>query len=180
MEKNPTNINSQALLVACRYLRSCQAANKQDVESHEVEDTQAVVACTPHRVESPRKAPLVVNVKVAHIRPQGYHDLSEWMKNPEHVYIGRVGAVFLDINGAKRRFPEKSSEWANPFTVKKYGDRCLELYEAWLRDKLEKDGIDELKKLKNKVLGCWCYPNKCHGDILKKYIVGLPDYSCSY
>jgi hypothetical protein len=27
-----------------------------------------------------------------------------------------------------------------------------------------------LKKLKNKVLGCWCYPEKCHGDILIKIL----------
>lgn len=172
MERNPTNSDSLAVVVV--------DASQQDDECDEVEHPCAVVTSTPHHDESLRKAPMVVNVKVAHIRPKGYHDLSEWMKNPEHVYIGRRGAVFLNINGAKQRFPEKSSEWANPFTVKKHGDRCLELYEEWLIDKLEKDGTDELKKLKNKVLGCWCYPNKCHGDILKKYIVGLPDYSQTY
>ena len=172
MEKNPTNCNSLAVVPV--------GTSQQSVECDEVDHTRAVVTATPHHIESQRRAPMVVNVKVAHIRPQGYHDLSEWMKNPEHVYIGRRGAVFLNINGVKRRFPEKSSEWANPFTVKKHGDRCLELYEDWLRAKLEKDGIDELKKLKDKVLGCWCYPNKCHGDILKKFIVGLPNYSQTY
>lgn len=29
--------------------------------------------------------------------------------------------------------------------------------------------------LKDKVLGCWCYPEKCDGDILKKIINELLD-----
>ena len=114
----------------------------------------------------------IVNVKVSHIRPS-YTDLHDWMKNPENEYIGRGGVVFITLNGdkTKKRFPPKSSPWANPFTVKKEGrDRCLELYETWLRDKIKKEGTGEIKKLKNKVLGCWCYPEKCHGDILIKIL----------
>ena len=112
----------------------------------------------------------IVNVKVSHIRPS-YSDLHDWMKNPENEYIGRGGVVFITLNGEKKRFPQKSSPWANPFTVKKEGrDKCLEMYECWVRKKIEKEGKDEIKKLKNKVLGCWCCPEKCHGDILVKII----------
>ena len=108
----------------------------------------------------------VVNVKVKHIRPE-YNNLKEWMENPNHEYIGRRGVVFID----KERFPKKASQWANPFTVKKEGrDKCLEMYEYWVREKIEREGKDEIKKLKNKVLGCWCCPEKCHGDILVKII----------
>ena len=108
----------------------------------------------------------VVNVKVKYIRPN-YNNLKEWMNNPNNIYIGRSGVVFIN----KERFPKKQSQWANPFSVKKYGrEKCLELYEAWIREKLEKQGTDELKKLKNKNLGCWCHPDKCHGDILIKIL----------
>lgn len=108
----------------------------------------------------------VVNVKVKHIRPD-YDNLKEWMENPNHEYIGRRGVVFIE----KERFPKKASQWANPFIVKKEGrDKCLEMYECWVRKKIEKEGKDEIKKLKNKVLGCWCCPEKCHGDILVKII----------
>ena len=104
----------------------------------------------------------VVNVKVKFIRPQ-YENLREWMEDENNVYIGRGGVVFID----KVRFPKKASTWANPFKVKTEGiDKCLELYETWVRDKIKKEGTEELKKLKNKVLGCWCKPGKCHGDIL--------------
>jgi hypothetical protein len=109
----------------------------------------------------------VVNVKVKNIRPE-YSTLSDWMENSNHEYIGRCGVVFIN----KERFPKKTSYWANPYTVKKEGrDKCLELYEIYIREKIKKEeGFEELKKLRGKVLGCWCHPEKCHGDILLKII----------
>ena len=72
--------------------------------------------------------------------------------------------------------PKKASQWANPFAVKIYGrDKCLELYEEHIRNKIKKEGIEDLKKLKNKVLGCWCKPEKCHGDILLKILNEIED-----
>lgn len=78
----------------------------------------------------------------------------------------------------------------NPFTHKpntKYGriivdtrEEAINNYEDWLKNKiLEKDEIilNELKKLvdfykKNNQINlvCWCKPESCHGDILKKFI----------
>ena len=87
----------------------------------------------------------VINVKVKNIRPS-YYTLSDWINNPQHEYIGRSEIVFIN----NERFPKKSSIWANPYTVKKEGrEKCLELYEIWLK----KEGTKEFKKLKNKVLG---------------------------
>ena len=105
----------------------------------------------------------IVNVKVAHIRPT-YHTLEDWMTNPQHEYIGRSGIVFIN----NERFPKKSSEWANPFTVKKYGiDKCLELYEIWLRTKIKKEGIDEFNKL------------TIHKDVSLDYLENLADMWCA-
>ena len=47
----------------------------------------------------------------------------------------------------------------------------LILYEIWLRDKIKREGTAEFKKLKNKVLGCWCKPESCHGDIIIKLLI---------
>jgi hypothetical protein len=113
----------------------------------------------------------VVNVKVKYIRPK-YETLAEWMEDSQNMYIGRSGVVFIN----NERFPKQSSNWANPYTVKKYGrEKCLELYEEWIRSKIVKEGNEELLKLKDKVLGCWCKPNSCHGDILVKIIKELQD-----
>ena len=93
----------------------------------------------------------IINVKVKNIRPN-YNTLFDWMNNKQHEYIGRPGIVF--ING--KRFPKKASQWQNPFTVTEHGrDKCLELYEKFIRDKIDTEGTTEILKLKNKILGCW-------------------------
>ena len=111
----------------------------------------------------------VVNVKVAHIRPE-YDNLEEWMDQSNHVYIGRSEIVFIN----RARFPKVESVWANPYKVDKNGlEYCLVLYESWLRDKLEREGVEEFMKLKGKTLGCWCKPKRCHGDIIIKLLEEL-------
>ena len=63
------------------------------------------------------------------------------MTDPNHVYIGRAGIVFIE----NQRFPKQASPWANPFKVGNDRETCLELYEEWLRDKIKRDGTKELK-----------------------------------
>ena len=113
----------------------------------------------------------VVNVRARYIRPQ-YNNLKEWTDDPNNVYIGRRGIVFID----GKRFPESDSIWANPFKVGKDGDidHVLTKYHSYIVDKLEYGEIptSELQFLKGKNLGCWCAPNRCHGDIVK-FIVDL-------
>lgn len=63
----------------------------------------------------------------------------------------------------------RGSVWGNPFTVARYGrKRCLELYEKYFRNSpvLMADVI----KLDGEVLGCYCKPKPCHGDIIIKII----------
>ena len=115
----------------------------------------------------------IVSCRVKSIRPE-YNNLEEWFKNPDNVYIGRHGRIF--IGGGKpanrRLFHYQSSIWHNPFSIKDYGlDRCLELYEQYIREKIEVDPETyDLLSLKGKCLGCWCKPNRCHGDILLSLI----------
>lgn len=110
----------------------------------------------------------VVNVKVAHIRPQ-YDNLEEWMKDPQNIYIGRKGIVFIaQDDGSKKRFPPNNSYWANPFKVDKNSTRedIVLKYKNYITEKLDHDGWDKLNELRGKKLGCWCKPDICHGDIL--------------
>ena len=112
----------------------------------------------------------VINVSVKNIRPQ-YKNLHEWIGNKnDHVYIGRKGVVFID--GV--RYPLENSIWANPYKISNDMSReqVLELYNEYIKNKLEKDNnlIKELLKLKGKKLGCWCKPECCHGDILLEMI----------
>ena len=80
-------------------------------------------------------------------------------KKPYDIYIGRP------------------SKWGNPFSIgQNYQGRVMtredvvRAYKDWL---LHSDKGQELfkaiKELKGKILGCWCYPEMCHGDVLAYY-----------
>lgn len=117
----------------------------------------------------------VCNVKVSYIRPH-FRNLRDWMNDPDNVYIGRSGVVFID----GKRFPQGSSLWANPFKIGRDGNRkaVLDKYRVYINDRLESEpGLkQELKKLEGKTLGCWCVENEndpevvCHGQILAELL----------
>jgi hypothetical protein len=107
--------------------------------------------------------PVVVNVKKVELNKRGYKDFKDWNNDEDHLYIGR-GLEFY-VKGAKH------SKWHNPYSLKKYTiEESLKLYEEHIIDNLY-DDLDEL--LAYKELGCWCKPNKCHGDILLKLLKKL-------
>ena len=123
----------------------------------------------------------VINCKVSYIRPN-YNTIQEWMNHPNHEYIGRRGIVFIN----KERFPKQDSIWANPFKIGRdvTRDDVLCKYEKLLRDKLYTNDVnkatdaaaiykEDLLKLDGKILGCWCKPESCHGDVLLKLIEEL-------
>ena len=67
----------------------------------------------------------------------------------------------------------RGSKWGNPFSHKKgtqakfvVGSReeAIEKYREYILS--QQDLIDSLPELKDKVLGCWCAPKSCHGDVL--------------
>lgn len=103
----------------------------------------------------------VVNIRKKELNKRGYKDFNDWNRLDNSVYIGRNMTFYVD--GTEK------SKWCNPFSVKKYGrDKCLELYENYVRNNAEL--MNSLEELRNKELGCWCHPEPCHGDILVKLL----------
>ena len=87
-------------------------------------------------------------------------------KEPYDVYIGRP------------------SKWGNPFThikdrktkaefVVETRKESIDRYREWILNQPEL--LKSLPELKCKVLGCWCKPKSCHGDILVELIEKLGD-----
>jgi hypothetical protein len=77
------------------------------------------------------------------------HALIQWARdNGLYAYIGRP------------------SRWGNPFVIGKHGDRttCIEKYRAKLIANAER--VQEVESLRGKVLGCFCHPQPCHGDVI--------------
>lgn len=116
----------------------------------------------------------VVCVKVADIRPK-YNDLKQWAEDPNNVYIGRKGVVFVtDISENKTRYPLHDSMWANPFKIMGTTTRetVIEQYREYILNKIQKGEIslNDLESLRGKTLGCWCKEKgqdvPCHGDVL--------------
>lgn len=104
----------------------------------------------------------VVNVKVQYLRPK-YKNLKEWCEDPNNIYIGRKGVVFID----NKRYPEHDSPFFNPFKIGRDGDRneVVNKYYQYITVKIKNNEVD-LGILKNKNLGCWCAPELCHGHVL--------------
>lgn len=75
------------------------------------------------------------------------------------VYIGRPG------------------EFGNPYTVQTYGrEKAIELYRKHFYARLQREPAfkAQVHALKGKVLGCFCKPEACHGDIIAQYLNGEP------
>ena len=78
-------------------------------------------------------------------------------KEPYDVYIGRP------------------SKWGNPYIIGKDGTReeVIQKYEEHVRS--SKILMRALPSLEGKVLGCWCPPKPCHGEVLIKLLEELKD-----
>lgn len=84
-------------------------------------------------------------------------------KQKYDVYIGR----------GKDPITGQFSVFGNPFKIFKDGTRAevIEKYEQYLKERMKTDNDFKkaVKSLRGKVLGCWCSPLQCHGDVLVKY-----------
>ena len=67
----------------------------------------------------------------------------------------------------------RPSKWGNPYKVRDHGrQKAIALYREWLYETPEGRKImaDAKKELKGKILGCWCKPLPCHGDVLAEIV----------
>lgn len=67
----------------------------------------------------------------------------------------------------------RPSKWGNPFEIGKDGNRdeVIRKYEQWIMG--EHKLLESIDELRGKVLGCWCAPKSCHGDVLAKLADGI-------
>lgn len=66
----------------------------------------------------------------------------------------------------------RPSVWGNPFKVGFNGDRDLviDLHARWIVQ--QEDLMAQIHDLRGKVLGCFCSPKRCHGEILVRLANG--------
>lgn len=101
------------------------------------------------RLASPDGPTTVVNIRTSPRHATG----------PNYVYVGRG----------------RGSVWGNPYShgtntsarfLVATREEAVEKYEEWLLN--QPDLLARLPELRGKVLGCWCKPLACHGDVLSR------------
>lgn len=67
----------------------------------------------------------------------------------------------------------RPSKWGNPFTIGKDGSRAevIAKCRTWITCQPEML-VAVRRELRGKVLGCWCAPKACHGDVLAEIANG--------
>ena len=95
---------------------------------------------------------------VANMRNGGDEALISWAKE----------------NGHFQRI-DRNSQWGNPYELGKDGDRdtVCNSHIYYFKKKLSLH--QQLMDIKGKVLGCWCYPERCHGNYLKDLADGTDE-----
>jgi len=83
------------------------------------------------------------------------------------------------VNKRKEKFEVyigRGSPFGNPFVIGVDGDRdeVIHKFDEYFCNKLATDSKFKLAvwELKDKVLGCYCKPQRCHGDIIANYVDG--------
>jgi hypothetical protein len=70
---------------------------------------------------------------------------------------------------------DRTTKWGNPFThvrdrltrasfLVPTREEAIAAYERWVL--AQPDLVAALSELRDKILGCWCRPLACHGDVL--------------
>lgn len=109
-------------------------------------------------IETNKKKTKVEPPKVVHLRRKNGKIVEDC-----DIYIGRV----CNMGGWRLT----QSKWQNPFPVKKFGrDESLKRYKDYI-EKNTNNLYDQLEELAGKRLGCWCKPERCHGDVLRELFI---------
>ena len=69
----------------------------------------------------------------------------------------------------------RGSKWGNRFVIGRDGDRAevIRKYREWIMG--NEYLLSCLSELKDKVLGCYCKPLACHGDVLVELVEKLAE-----
>jgi len=68
----------------------------------------------------------------------------------------------------------RGSPFGNPFKIGVDGDReqVITKYRDYFYNRIKNDAVfrQQVKQLKGKILGCFCKPLPCHGDVIVEYL----------
>lgn len=133
-------------------------------ERDRVRQTRMCLACVKEHGEKV----YVPDVKAAVVAANALATVVNLRRRPYQVYIGRANPGLGESDGT----------FGNPFHIDGHSadaaarEECIQKYARYLRDRLLADTEFRRKvlTLKGKVLGCWCMPKRCHGEVLVEWL----------
>jgi hypothetical protein len=163
----------------CRYYTGgvlCNADRAPDYAA-------SVGSCGKYEGEAITRAALIAEIRDSNLREHSpLHWSEEESARRERVEAGVT--VVANLRGANDKYllnwarfkgllvrVNRSSEWGNPFKMPADGDRdtvCAHYALHYLSHKPSL--LNKIHSLKGKVLACWCYPERCHGDYLAEWV----------
>ena len=140
----------------------------------EIKETQNQVV-TPNAVQKIVKKAIreeeIKEVVKKNEIPKIEQELIDKLKNGETIVIN-INKHYHVLDYAKNNNLyiqiDRWTDWGNPFILGSDGDRdeVCNAYEVYFNYK--KSLLKKLPNIKGKALGCHCYPERCHGNHLKK------------
>lgn len=85
-------------------------------------------------------------------------DFGNLPSDPQQPTVGRINKCKVPIG--------RGTKWGNPYKIGPDGN-CREVILKYADYVLKSDLMDNLPELYGQVLGCYCSPKLCHGDILR-------------
>ena len=105
------------------------------------------------------------------------------MAQPLFCYIKHMHMATRVVHCKREKYDiyiGRPSKWANPYSHKssKYPDvilvktrqEAIDCYREYITNGAGRHLLKDLNELKDKVLGCWCKPKACHGDVLAELV----------
>ena len=90
---------------------------------------------------------------------------------------GRLPKIMTVVNLYKSNYDVyigRPTLFGNPYIVGKHGERgqCVEFFKEYFYARLASDAEfrEAVDSLRGKVLGCYCKPQACHGDVIEEYL----------
>ena len=84
-----------------------------------------------------------------------------WVDDPNHLYIGR------------KKGELSASKWQNSYNITTSQNRTKAIQKFETKLHQSQHLVKSVNELKGKILGCWCAPLQCHGEVLHR-LAGNP------
>lgn len=153
-EERPS-VAEQAKVIAAEHGRD--TINSRDVKEAKASFSQAKTTPT----ESDLSGLTEDQQRRLRLAKMGYGQLANQHTDSALIKVAQAEGIYCRI--------DRNSIWGNPFVLDEDGDRetVIANYADYLTKKPSLRKLTH-QSLRGRIMGCWCYPEPCHGHILMK------------